>query len=79
MRSSIISAIVASGLLVSATAVGARQSGPVPTRDGAEVENSDELGGLLMIIGLIVVLLIIVLAIMASRGGRSDSSTTVVR
>ena len=59
MRSSIISAIVASGLLVSATAVGARQSGPVPTRDGAEVENSDELGGLLMIIGLIVVLLII--------------------
>ena len=59
MRSSIISAIVASGLLVSATAAGARQSGPVPTRDGAEVENSDELGGLLMIIGLIVVLLII--------------------
>jgi hypothetical protein len=59
MRSSIISAIVASGLLVSATAVGARQSGPVPTRDGAEVENSDGLGGLLMIIGLIVVLLII--------------------
>ena len=59
MRSPFLSAIVAGSLLISATAASARQPGPVPARSSAEVENSEELGGLLMIVGLVVVLLVI--------------------
>ena len=57
MRSSYISAIVAGSLLISSTAVSAQQAAPIPARDGAEVDNPDELiGGALMIVGLVVVL-----------------------
>ena len=59
MRSSFISAIVAGGLLVSTTAAGARQPGAMPQRSGAEVENPDQLGGGLLLIGLLAILLII--------------------
>lgn len=54
---SLISAILSGSLLVSATAAGAQAPGPIPARDGAEVANSEELvGGMLMIVGLVVVL-----------------------
>lgn len=60
MRSPFLSAIVSGSLLVSATAAGAQQPGPVPARDAAAVENPDELvGSALMIVGLVVVLGII--------------------
>lgn len=59
MRSTLISAIAAGGLLVSTTAAAARPSVPVAPRSGADVENSEELAGGLMLIGLIAVIAVI--------------------
>ncbi len=59
MRSPFISAIVAGTLLVSTTAAGARQPGAMPLRSGADVRNADQLGGGILLIGLLALLLLI--------------------
>jgi hypothetical protein len=57
MRSPFLSAILSGSLLISASAAGAQQPGPIPARDAAEVENSEELiDGVFMIVGIVVVL-----------------------
>ncbi|HEY6817343.1 MAG TPA: hypothetical protein VI168_17525 [Croceibacterium sp.] len=58
MRSTIISAIVAGGLLITTTAAGARQPAPLP-RSGAAVEDADQIAGTFMIIGLLAVLAVV--------------------
>jgi hypothetical protein len=58
MRSPFISAVVAGSLLMSTTTASA-QTGPMPLRSGAEVEEADGIAGTFMIIGLIVVLAVI--------------------
>jgi hypothetical protein len=50
MRSPFISAIVAGSLLVSATAAGAQQPGPIPERSGAEVGDAEDAVGIIAII-----------------------------
>jgi hypothetical protein len=59
MRSPFLSAIVAGSLLLSATAAGAQQPGPIPARSGAEVEDAEQAVGILAIIGFATLLLLI--------------------
>ena len=65
MRSTFISAIAAGSLLVSATAAGAQQPGPIPERTGAAVGESEQAIGikaillfaaLVLVVGVIIIL-----------------------
>ena len=58
MRSPLISAVVATCMLLSTTAAAARQPDPIAARSGTEIEG-EEIRGAFMIIGIIVVLLLI--------------------
>lgn len=64
MRSTLISAIAAGSLLVSATAASARQPGAIPARTGAEVGQAEEAIGIkaiLLFAALVLVVGVIIL------------------
>jgi hypothetical protein len=64
MRSVSISAIVAGSLLISTTATAAQQSVSVAPRSGADVEDTDQLAGSLMLIGLVAVAAVIAIFVL---------------
>ena len=74
MRSPFLSAIVSGSLLVSATAAGAQQPGPIPARSGSEVENAEGIVGSLALIGLIAVVAAIGLFVLLDDDDDEPSS-----
>jgi hypothetical protein len=75
MRSTFISAIAAGGLLLSTTAAGAQQPGPIPARTGAEVGQSEEAIGIMAIL-LFAALVLAVGVIVLIDDGDSDRPTS---
>lgn len=75
MRSKLISAIAAGSLLVSTTAAGAQQPGPIPARSGAEVGQSEEAIGIMAIL-LFAALVLVVGVIVLIDDGDGDGRPT---